>query len=198
MTVEKIAEYCRVEVSKEIYNLILYGEEAEFPEVAAPPGKNPSTTTLRKFEMEYKRHLERIENFQKEKCKAFGIILGQCRELTKQVVKSDKNYRSLENADNVIGLLGLLRDLSYGTDKKRYVRWIQQAQLRRAVTFAQNPTETLQQFASNFNEQIKTLEDICGPLVPVRDLIKKVQQTQTVGEGDNAMEKTYTVNKLAD
>ena len=29
-TVEKIAEYCRVEVSKEIYKLILYGEEAEF------------------------------------------------------------------------------------------------------------------------------------------------------------------------
>ena len=29
-TVEKIAKYCRVEVSKEIYKLILYGEEAEF------------------------------------------------------------------------------------------------------------------------------------------------------------------------
>ena len=120
-TVEKIAEYCRVEVSKEIYNLILHGEEAEFPEVKAPSGKNPSAATMRKFELEYKRHLERIENFQKEKCKAFGIILGQCRELTKQVVKSDKNYRALEKADNVIGLLGLLRDLSYGTDKKRYI-----------------------------------------------------------------------------
>ena len=32
-TVEKIAEYCRVEVSKEIYKLILYGEEPDFPEV---------------------------------------------------------------------------------------------------------------------------------------------------------------------
>ena len=89
---EKIAEYCRVNVSKEIYNLILYGEEAEFPEVAAPSGKSPSAATLRKFEMEYKRHLEKIEIFQKEKCKAFGIVIGQCRELTKQVVKSDKNY----------------------------------------------------------------------------------------------------------
>ena len=166
--------------------------------MAAPSGKSPSAATLRKFEMEYKRHLEKVENFQKEKCKAFGIVIGQCRELTKQVVKSDKNYRALEKADNVRGLLGLLRDLSYGTDKKRYVRWIQQAQLQRAVTFAQNPIETLQQYASNFNEQIKTLEDICGPLVPVRDLIKKVQQTRTIGEGDEAMEETYTVNELAD
>ena len=37
-TVEKIADYCRVEVSKEIYKLILYGEEAEFPEVEEPSG----------------------------------------------------------------------------------------------------------------------------------------------------------------
>ena len=65
------------------------------------------------------------------------------------------------------------------------------------MTFAQQPTETLQQFATNFNEQIKTLEDICGPLVPVRDLIK-VQQTRTVGEGDDAVDETYTVNELAD
>ena len=42
------------------------------------------------------------------------------------------------------------------------------------------------------------MEDICGPLVPVRDLIKKVQQTRTVGEGDDAVDETYTVNELAD
>ena len=47
-------------------------------------------------------------------------------------------------------------------------------------------------------EQIKTFEDICGPLVPVRNLIKKVQQTQTVGEGDEAVEETYTISVLAD
>ena len=41
-TVEKIAEYCRVEVSKETYKLILYGEEAEFPEVEEPSGSRPA------------------------------------------------------------------------------------------------------------------------------------------------------------
>ena len=41
-TVEKIAEYCRVKVSKEIYKLVLYGEEAEFPEVEEPSGSKPS------------------------------------------------------------------------------------------------------------------------------------------------------------
>ena len=34
--------------------------------------------------------------------------------------------------------------------------------------------------------------------MPVRDLIKKVQCTHMVGEGDEAVEETYTENVLAD
>ena len=78
--------------------------------------------------MEYKRLLERKEDFQKDKCKAFGIVLGQCRQLTKEVVKADKTFRAIEKADDVTGLLSIIRDLCYGTDKKRYVPWVQQAQ----------------------------------------------------------------------
>ena len=120
-TVEKIAEYCRVEVSKEVYKLILYGEEAEFPEVEEPSGSKPSAAKMKIFEMDYKRRLEKQESYIKEKCKAFGIIMGQCLELAKEAVKSDKSIKKLEEDDNVKGLLGLLRDLCYGTDKKRYV-----------------------------------------------------------------------------
>ena len=95
-TVEKIAEYCRVEVSKEVYKLVLYGEEAEFPEVEEPSGSKPSAAKMKKFEMDYKRRLDKEETYMKEKCKAFGIIMGQCLELTKEAVKSDKSYKQLE------------------------------------------------------------------------------------------------------
>ena len=44
-TVQKKAEYCRVEVSKEIYKLVLYGEEAEFPEVEQPSGNRPARSS---------------------------------------------------------------------------------------------------------------------------------------------------------
>ena len=97
-TVEKIAEYCRVEVSKEMYNLILYGETPEFPEIPVPTGNKLAPAVLRKFEMDYKRQLDRKEDFQKDKCKASGIVLGQCRELTKEVAKADKSYKALEKA----------------------------------------------------------------------------------------------------
>ena len=106
-TVEKIAKYCMVEVSKEIYKLILYGEEAEFPEVEQPSGNRPGAAALKKYEMDYKRWLEKEEAYNKDKCKAFGIIMGQCLELTKEVVKSDKSFKALEEEDNVKGLLAL-------------------------------------------------------------------------------------------
>ena len=47
-------------------------------------------------------------------------------------------------------------------------------------------------------EQVKAFEDVCGPLVPVRDVIKRVEQTRIVGEGDDAVEETYTVTVLVD
>ena len=73
---------------------------------------------MKKYEMDYKRWLEKQKTYEKDKCKAFGFIMGQCLELTKEVVKSDKSFKTLEEEDNVKGLLGLLRDLCYGTDKK--------------------------------------------------------------------------------
>ena len=49
-TVEKIGEYCRVEVSKEIYKLILYGEEPDFPEVEAPSGSRPGAASIKAYQ----------------------------------------------------------------------------------------------------------------------------------------------------
>ena len=95
-TVEKIAEYCRVEVSKEIYNLILYGGVLQLEEVEVPTSNKLAPAVLRKFELDYKRQLDKMGDYQKDKCKAFGIILGQCRELTREVVKADKSYKDLE------------------------------------------------------------------------------------------------------
>ena len=140
---------------------------------------------------------EKIEQYEKDKCKAFGIVMGQCLELTKEMVKTDKSFKDLEEADNVKGLLDLIRDLCYGTDKKRYIRWVQQAQLRKTVTMTQGPTESLQRFATNFLAQVKAMEDVSGPLVPVKDVVRMVQRTRVVGEGDEAVTETYNTVVLA-
>ncbi len=196
-TVEKIAEYCRIEISKEIYYLILYGEEAEFDEVEVPT-KKLTGMEAKKFELDYRRQQEKKDEYQKEKCKGFAIIMGQCKTITKEVVKADKSYRTLERADDILGLLALLRSICYGTDKKRYLSWIQQAQLRKTVNYSQNTGDSLQQYATHFLEQVKTLESSHGLLVPTKDMTKTIEQTRIVGEGDQEHEETYTVVVLAD
>ena len=152
----------------------------------------------KKFELDYKRQQDKKEDHQKDKCKAFGIILGQCKEMTKEVVKADRSFKSLEKADDVVGLLKLLRDVCYGTDKKRYIEWVRQAQLRRTVRFSQQYGESIQKYATNFLEQVKALEDIYGTLVPTKEMTKQVERSRIVGEGDDEHEETYTETILLD
>ena len=59
----------------------------------------------------------------------------------------------------------------------------------------QKPTESLQRFATNLLEQVKIWEEISGPLVPIRDVVKRVQQTRVAD--DDAVTETYTVAVLA-
>ena len=74
-----------------------------------PSGSRPGAAALKKYEMDYKRRLEKQETYGKDKCEAFGIIMGQCLELTKEVVKSDKSFKTLEEED--VGLMDqTLRD----------------------------------------------------------------------------------------
>ena len=196
-TVEKIADYCRIEISKEIYYLMMYGEEPEYEDVEVPKGK-VSGMEAKKFEMDYKRVQDKKDEHQKNKCKCFGIIMGQCKTITKDVAKADMSYRALERADDVIGILKLLREICYGTDRKRYLPWTQQAQLRKTVRFSQAPGETIQQFATNFVEQVKTFEEMYGLLVPTKDMIQVEERTRIVGEGDEEHEENYNVTVLAD
>ena len=57
----------------------------------------------------------------------FGVVLGQCKEGRKDLIKSDKAFGALQKAGDVVGLINLVRDLCYGTDRKRYIGWTQQA-----------------------------------------------------------------------
>ena len=98
----------------------------------------------------------------------------------------------------MVGLLKLLRAICYGTDKKRYLAWTQQAQLRKTVRYSQHPGNNLQQYVTNFLDQVKMFEEFYGSLEPTKDMTKCEEQTRIVGEGVEEHEETYTVTVLAD
>ena len=110
----------------------------------------------------------------------FGVMIGQCKEGTKDLVKSDKTFAALQRKGDVVELINLIRDLCYGTDRKTYLGWTQQAQLRKTVNYMQQDSESVQKYSVNFLEQVKAFEDSFGPMIPMKEMYKVIKLTRTM------------------
>ena len=118
--VEKLADYARIEYGMKMFYLRSDGLEPEWEELEIPTGKG-SAALMKKYEIDYKYQKDEKRDHQKNKERMFGVVLGQCKEGTKDLVKSDKSFEALQRKGDVIKLINLIRDLCYGTDRKRYV-----------------------------------------------------------------------------
>ena len=125
---EKLADYARIEYGMKMFYLISDGTEPEWEELEIPTGKG-SAALMKKYEIDYKYQKEEKRDHQRNKEKMSGVVLGQCKEGTKDLAKSDKTFQALQKDGDVVGLINLIQDLCYGTDRKRYPGWTQQAQL---------------------------------------------------------------------
>ena len=193
--IERLADYARIEYGMDMYYLITDGTEPEWEELEVPSTR--STALMRKYEIDYKYQKEEKRDHKRNKEKMFGVILGQCKEGTKDLVKSDKSYRTLERNGDVVELINLIRSLCYGTDKKRYISWTQQAQLRKTVGSMQKDGESIQKFSVNFIEQVKAFEEQFGPLLPTKEMYKVVEMTRVVHDGEEECSETYAETVLA-
>ena len=192
---EKLADYARIEYGMNMFYLISDGVEPEWEELELPTGRGAAL--MRKFEIDYKYQKEEKREHKKNKEKMFGVVLGQCKEGTKDLVKGDKSFKSLEKNGDVVELINLIRNLCYGTDKKRYIGGIQQAQLRKTVSFIQKEGESIQKFAVNFVEQVKAFKEMFGPLLPTKEMYKVVETTRVIQDGEEECSETYAETVLA-
>ena len=72
--VEKIADYARLEISKDIFYLIRDGVEPDWDDIKVP-GKNTGAGVMKKFELDYNAQKKEKKIHDDNKCKAFGIVL---------------------------------------------------------------------------------------------------------------------------
>ena len=82
--VEKIADYFRIELSKDIFYLLHNGIKPEWEEIKTTPEKNAGTSDvmMKRFELDHMNQKKERKLHSENKCKACGIILEQCREMT--------------------------------------------------------------------------------------------------------------------
>jgi hypothetical protein len=148
-----------------MWTLIDKREEAKFVE-PDPPDDLDDRAEMKKFKMKLKRVLDKQDRYQDNKAKVFRIIMGQCDQAMKGLVERADGFSELEEKDDVIGLLGKIRDLAYTTDNVQYEFWTMQATIRRLITMKQETRESLDVFAKRFQSQQEVTEDVWGKLIP--------------------------------
>ena len=96
---EKLADYARIEYGMNMFYLISDGVEPEWEELELPTGRGAAL--MRKFEIDYKYQKEEKREHKRNKEKMFGVVLGQCKEGTKDLTKSDKTFQALQKDGDV-------------------------------------------------------------------------------------------------
>jgi hypothetical protein len=113
-TTKAIADYCGSRMLPGVWELIMYGTEAVFTAPEEPKGKATEYSKVR-FSREVEQWLKDKKEYDWDKLHIFIIIHGQCLYLFRNAVEEHDTFGCLAAKSNVVGLLVLIRELTYNT-----------------------------------------------------------------------------------
>ena len=149
-TTDAIADYVGVEYSKDMRMLIKRGVEKSFNEPQIPEEQDPSPESLEKYKAELNIYYRAKKEYTDHKSKVFVIILGQCSHELKSKVVNEPEYATLEDKDDVVGLLKLLKTMAFSTTGVQYPYWTMQWVLKRLTAINQGPNESVTSYHRRF------------------------------------------------
>ena len=174
-TKEAIAHYAGVNYGKNMRMLVKNGEEKKFtkPTLEAPKKKkgqedrDPSPGELEEFKMELSLYHKEKKEYNEQKQKLFVVILGQCTRATKNKLFSDSKFKTLEQEDDVVGLLEKLEQLAFSGGGVKDIYLLMVESLRRLLALNQGPGETTPNWHRRFLAVWTSTTTLFGPLVPM-------------------------------
>ena len=172
--------------TNEMFNYIKKGVTPTFPEPAEPAGDKPedkpSTAQIEKYKMQLKMSMEKEEKFTQDKGRLFRSIKSLCSPALQHKLEANKNYPPLDDANDLRGLMNLIKEIVYGTDEGKAPYWKMQAAMVKLHTIYQQDRKSTGDFHDRFNAQLKVTESIWGPLIP------SVMKGKPTGQQDEARE----------
>jgi hypothetical protein len=168
-TTEGIAEYVGREYGRHMRTLVKYSKEATFDEPEAPTAKEvkEDPSTMEVYKEEQRHYRKETEKYKEDKAKVFVIILGQCTEVTKGKLQSDKTkFEQLEVDYDVAGLLKQLKMMAFGDGGDQNKVWSLQLALRRLTAINQGPSESVTRYYKRFIGASEVIEEQWGDFVP--------------------------------
>ena len=165
-TTEAIADYVGVEYSRDMRMLVKNGTEKNFDGPSPPKSEDVSPGTLEKYKLELSIYHKDKKEYNDHKSKVFVIILGQCSHSVKNQLVNEKEYAALEDGDDVVGLLKILKTMAFSTANVQHPYWALQSVLKRLTAINQGPTETVANYHRRFLAITEVIEAQWGPFFP--------------------------------
>lgn len=163
-TTKAVAEYAGSTCGKDMWELVHNQKEATFPEPPEPK-EDASRAAMEKYKMLFRMSIEDKKQYDKDKSRMFRIIMGQCKLSMKNKIESMAEYPKLEEDDDVVGLLAMMKQVAFSAEKVQYEFWTKQAMMRKLITMKQDK-ESITGFHKRFMAQLEVTEQAWGKLIP--------------------------------
>jgi hypothetical protein len=165
-TTEAIADYVGVEYGRNMRMLVKHGTETTFTKPRAPRKEDSTPGLLEEFKTELSIYHRDTKEYKEQKAKVFVIILGQCTPSLKSKLANDAGFATLEQNDDVKGLLGKLKELAFSTGGVQHPFWTLQNMLRRLTAINQGEKESVQNYHKRFLAMTEVIEAQWGQFCP--------------------------------
>ena len=164
-TTESIADYVGREHNEDMRKLVKDGKEITLIEPTDPEGKE-TTYKVKKFEKDLARYYEKMDKYNEYKAKVFLVVKGQCSLSMKNKLEAMKEYGKLEKDDDVVGLLKIIKELSYVSTEVKYQYWSMTTMLYKLMNTRQGENETMAAYYKRFKNVVDIVEGQWGELYP--------------------------------
>lgn len=167
-TTEAIADFVGVEYSKDMRMLVKKGTVKSFNEPSPPKDAATSPGLLEKYKAELSIYHKTKKEYEDHKSKVFVIILGQCSHSVKNRLVNEKGYDTLEDNDDIVGLLKMLKSMAFSTTGVQHPYWTLQLVLKRLAAINQGPNESMTGYHRRFLAITEVIETQWGPFIPTK------------------------------
>jgi hypothetical protein len=121
------------------------------------------------YKMELSIFYKAKKEYEDQKSKVFVTILGQCSPQVKSRLENDAvEYGTLEDKDDVAGLLNKLREMAFSTTGVEHPYWALQTVLKRLTAINQAPNESVANYHRRYRALIEVTEAQWGKFIPTK------------------------------
>jgi len=171
-TAKAIADFLGVKHGRDMRMLVKKSNKKIFTEPLPPRAATDTTVLapgrLEKHRTELKIYHKDMKAHTEQKAKVFVVILVQCSSEVKNKLVNNVGFETLEDSDDVVGLLKMLKEMAFSTSGVQHLCWTLQNVLRHLTAINQGPSELVSNCHKRFLAATEVIEAQWGQFYPLK------------------------------